>query len=64
MAEPNEMSLPAACRALGKSWPQVWRLLLQGVLEGRLVNGRWRIRRSSVERVRRLRQQTQTGSAA
>jgi hypothetical protein len=47
----DEVSLPRACQMLGKSWVQVYRLLLRGELDARQERGRWRITRASVERV-------------
>jgi len=51
MPQIEEMTLPQACRLLGTSWVQAYRLLLRGELDGRQEKGRWRVTRASVERV-------------
>ena len=51
----NETSISDAAHELGLSWAATWRLVLTGALNGRRdrISGRWRVDRSSVERVKR-----------
>ena len=53
--EETEVTLSDAAHQLGLSWAATWRLVLIGALDGRRdrVSGRWRVQRSSVERVKR-----------
>lgn len=50
-----EVVLSDAAHELGLSWAATWRLVLTGALDGRRdqASGRWRVQRSSVERVKR-----------
>lgn len=48
----NEVSLPQACRIVGKSYQWVYSRVLSGELRGRQVNGRfWVEDRKSAERL-------------
>lgn len=53
----KEITLSDAAHELGLSWAATWRLVLTGVLDGRrdASSGRWRVRRSSVQRAKRAR---------
>jgi hypothetical protein len=53
----SEITLPAAARRLGQSWPRTWRQVLTGELEGRQdTNGKWLVREASVEQLLRERE--------
>ena len=50
----EEIPLSEAAYMLGWKWAKTFDALLEGRLEGqRGVNGRWRVRRESVERLKR-----------
>jgi hypothetical protein len=52
-----ELLLSDAAHELGLSWAATWRLVLTGALDGQRdrISGRWRVKKSSVERVKRAR---------
>lgn len=52
------LSLPEVCRILGLSWPQAWRLVLRGELQGQQVRGRWLVQAASVADWKRRKSQT------
>lgn len=51
----GEVPLALAAQSAGLSWPQAWRLVLRGELEGRKAGGRWVVTRASLETWRKAR---------
>lgn len=49
------ISLPEAAREMEVAWSTAWNALLRGRLDGQKRGRAWVVRRSSVERYRRLR---------
>lgn len=45
----GEMPLSLAAQTLGISWARAWRLVLSGELKGERREGRWWVRRASVQ---------------
>lgn len=50
-AQSEALSLPAAAKRLGVSWPRAWRMVLTGALRAEFVGGRWRVDGADVTRV-------------
>ena len=50
------VSITEAAQSLGLSYPQVYRLVLIGTLEGRKDGMKWRVAVRDVERLRKQRQ--------
>lgn len=47
----HEIPLAEAAQRLAVSWSKAWRLMLEGVITGRKVNGRWHVQVEDVDRL-------------
>ena len=58
MAQVREIPLSQAAQRLSLSWPRAWRLMLEGKITGRKIDGHWQVREADVERLVLQRQES------
>ncbi len=53
----QEIPLAQAAQRLSLSWPRAWRLVLEGRISGRKIDGRWQVSSADVERLAQQRRE-------